>query len=96
MSDSSHPIKLMQSDSYLEHQPPTTMFCYCSKCYPSIEQSKKTIKCHLKADQDQLTSGIVHTDLYIKHIQECIDKTKDSLKGLIGLATGLYIMLLYI
>jgi hypothetical protein len=72
------------------------MLCYCSKCYPSIEQSKKTIKRHLKADQGQLTSGIAHTDLYVVHIQECIDRIKDSLKGLMGLAEGLYIMPLYI
>ena len=35
----------------------TTMLCHCSRCYPAKKQLPKTIKRHLKEDQDQLNTG---------------------------------------
>lgn len=58
------------------------MPCYCSKCFPFNDriQTKRTIKGHLKDDQNILSTIYDHTQ--IAHFEGCI------LRNTLFLATG--------
>src|ERR1700726_4879159 len=65
------------------------MLCYCSQCYPSHNWTLRTIQKHLKEDLDLLSQGS-HTDEFLIHLQDCIERTGDSLSSIESGEQGMF------
>lgn len=58
------------------------MPCYCSQCFPQRNRTLKTIRRHLKQDQELLYSAEqTHTPEFNAHLQKCINMNNSFLSG---------------